>query len=125
MLQAALPYLRQDGSVTLLTGSASRAARPGTAALAAVNGGLTQMAQTLARELAPLRVNAISPGLVKTGVYDAMPQEARAALFARAAESLPVGRTGEPEDVAEAIRFVIANGFTTGALLDVDGGGRL
>lgn len=124
-LQAALPHLRRDGSVVMLGGAASRTAMPGTAGLAAVNGAITQMAQTLAKELAPLRVNVISPGLVDTPAYDGMPAEAKAGMFGAAAAALPVGRTGTSDDVAEAIVYMIGNEFTTGALLDVDGGARM
>ena len=124
-LQAALPHLRRDGSVVMLSGAASRTAMPGTAGLAAVNGGITQMAQTLAKELAPLRVNVVSPGLVDTPAYDGLPAEAKAGMFAGAAKGLPVGRTGTPEDIAEAIVYLLGNGFTTGAILDVDGGARM
>jgi NAD(P)-dependent dehydrogenase (short-subunit alcohol dehydrogenase family) len=124
-LQASLPHLRRDGSVVMLSGAASRTAMPGTAGLAAVNGGITQMAQTLARELAPLRVNVVSPGLVDTPAYDGLPAEAKAGMFAGAAKALPVGRTGTPEDIAEAIVYLLGNGFTTGAILDVDGGARM
>ncbi|MEJ8837454.1 SDR family oxidoreductase [Ramlibacter sp. AN1133] len=124
-LQAALPRLRKDGSVVMLTGAASRVAMNGTAGLAAVNGGITQMAQTLARELAPLRVNVVSPGLVDTPAYDGMPAEAKAGMFAAAAKSLPVGRTGRSEDIAGAVELLIANTFATGVLLDLDGGARM
>jgi NAD(P)-dependent dehydrogenase (short-subunit alcohol dehydrogenase family) len=124
-LQAALPHLRRDGSVVMLSGAASRTAMPGTAGLAAVNGAITQMAQTLARELTPLRVNVVSPGLVDTPAYDGLPAEAKAGMFAGAAKALPVGRTGTPEDIAEAIVYLLGNGFTTGAILDVDGGARM
>ena len=124
-LQTLLPILRQDGSVVMLTGAASRTAIPGTAGLAAVNGAITQMAQTLAHELAPLRVNVVSPGLVDTPAYDHLPPEAKQAMFASAAAQLPVKRTGLAEDVAEAIEFLIRNTFTTGVLLDVDGGVRM
>lgn len=123
-LQAALPILRADGSVLMLTGAASRVAMNGTAGLAAVNGGITQMAQTLARELAPLRVNVISPGLVDTPAYDGMPADAKAGMFAGAAKSLPVGRTGCSEDIAAAVEMLLANTFATGVLLDIDGGAR-
>ena len=96
----------------------------GTAGLAAVNGGITQMAQTLAKELAPLRVNVISPGLVDTPAYDGMPAEAKAGIFAGAAKSLPVGRTGVPDDVAQCVEMLVSNTFATGMLLDIDGGAR-
>lgn len=124
-LQAALPRLRKDGSVVMLAGAASRVAMNGTAGLAAVNGGITQMAQTLARELAPLRVNVVSPGLVDTPAYDGMPAEAKAGMFAAAAKSLPVGRTGRSEDIAAAVELLVANTFATGVLLDLDGGARM
>ena len=124
-LQAALPRLRRDGSAVLLTGAASRTAIPGTAGLAAVNGAITQMAQTLARELAPLRVNVVSPGLVDTPVYDAMPADARAGLFSTTAASLPVGRTGTAEEIAAVVEMLLDNAFVTGALIDVDGGARM
>lgn len=124
-LQAMLPILRADGSVVMLSGAASRTPMPGTAGLAAVNGAITQMAMTLARELAPLRVNVVSPGLVDTPAYDGMPHEARRGMFDAAAGRLPVGRTGRSEDVAAAIEYMLDNGFTTGALLDVDGGARM
>jgi NAD(P)-dependent dehydrogenase (short-subunit alcohol dehydrogenase family) len=124
-LQAALPILRKDGSVVMLTGAASRVAMNGAAGLAAVNGGITQMAQTLARELAPLRVNVVSPGLVDTPAYDGMPADAKAGMFAGAARSLPVGRTGHSEDIAAAVEMLIANPFATGVLLDLDGGARM
>jgi NAD(P)-dependent dehydrogenase (short-subunit alcohol dehydrogenase family) len=124
-LQAALPVLRRDGSVVMLTGAASRVAMTGTSGLAAVNGAITQMAQTLAKELAPLRVNVVSPGLVDTPVYDGMPAAAKAALFETAAKSLPVGRTGQAEDIAPAVEMLITSGFATGVLLDIDGGARM
>jgi len=124
-LQAMLPILRRDGSVVMLTGAASRTAMPGTSGLAAVNGAITQMAQTLAKELAPLRVNVVSPGLIDTPAYDGMPAEAKKGMFEATARSLPVGHTGASEDVAEAIEFLLGSQFTTGALLDVDGGARM
>lgn len=123
-LQAALPILRKDGSVVFMTGAASRVAMNGTAGLAAVNGGITQMAQTLAKELAPLRVNVVSPGLVDTPAYAGMPAAAKAGMFAAAAKSLPVGRTGVPDDIAQCVEMLVSNTFATGMVLDIDGGAR-
>lgn len=123
-IRAALPTLRKDGSITLLSGAASRTAIANTAGLAAVNGAITQMAQTLSHELAPLRVNVISPGLIDTPAYDDLPADAKAGLFADIAKNLLVGRTGHSDEVVDAIEFVISNGFTTNALIDVDGGAR-
>jgi NAD(P)-dependent dehydrogenase (short-subunit alcohol dehydrogenase family) len=123
----ALPALRTDGdaSVTLVTGAAARAAMPGTAGVAAVNGALQSMVPTLARELAPVRVNALSPGLVATPVYDGMPEAAREGMYRQAAERLPVRRIGEADELGEAALFLMTNGYTTGIVLDVDGGARL
>jgi len=120
-----VPHLRADGSITFLGGGASRAALPGTAGLAAVNGAITAMARTMARELAPIRVNVLSPGFVDTPAYLAMPADARAALYQRMARAALTGRVGRAEELAQAVLFLVTNNFTTGAVLDVDGGRRL
>ncbi|MFC0039822.1 SDR family oxidoreductase [Actinomadura rayongensis] len=120
VLQAALPRLR--GSVTFITASSARAALAGTAGLAAVNGALEAMVGPLATELAPLRVNAVSPGVVATPWWDGLPADQREAMFAEHAAKLPVGRIGRPEDVAEAVVFAATNGFTTGQVIAVNGG---
>lgn len=122
-LQAALPVLRQ--SVTFMTAASARAAMPGTAGLAAVNGALEAMVRPLAAELAPIRVNAVSPGVVDTPWWDAMPAERKQAHFQQAASSLPVGRVGQPDEVASAIVMIACNGFITGTVLDVAGGATL
>ena len=121
----AVSSLRGDGSITFLTGGASRTAIPGTAGLAAVNGAISCMAYTLAKELAPLRVNVISPGLIDTPAYDWMPEGEKQALFEQMGGGLPVKRIGQPHEIAEAVLLLISNGFITGAVLDVDGGVRL
>ncbi|HEY9660156.1 MAG TPA: SDR family oxidoreductase [Allocoleopsis sp.] len=123
--QAALRHLRADGSITFVSGGASRSAIPGTTGVAAVNGAIQAMAFTMAKELAPLRVNLLSPGLVDTSVYDWMTSEQKVDFFQKMGGELPVGRVGKPTEIAQAIAFLIKNNFTTGAILDVDGGGRL
>jgi NAD(P)-dependent dehydrogenase (short-subunit alcohol dehydrogenase family) len=119
-LQAALPMLRQ--SVTFVTAASARAALPGTAGLAAVNGALEAVVRPLAAEIAPIRVNAVSPGIVDTPWWDAMPAEQKQAYFQQAAGSLPVRRVGQPDDIAAAIVMVACNAFITGTVLDVSGG---
>jgi len=119
---AALPGLR--GSLTFVTAASAGAALPGTAALAAVNAGIEAMVPVLAVELAPVRVNAVSPGVVDTGWWDFLGR-ARSAALASAAAGTPVRRVGAPEDIAGAIAFMIENTFTTGVVLRVDGGARL
>jgi len=98
---------------------------PGTAGLAAVNGAIMCMALTLAKELAPIRVNIISPGMVDTPAYNWMPEEEKQGFLKQVGDSLPVGRVGQPDEIAEAARYLVTNAYTTGVVLDVDGGGKL
>ena len=83
------------------------------------------MIPTLAVELRPLRVNAVSPGVIATPWWDRVPENFRNAFFAQSAASAPVGRIGHPEDVAQTIVFLIQNTFVTGSIIDCDGGARL
>lgn len=122
LVQAALPRLAADGSVTFITSSSARAALPGTSGLAAINGALEAMVRPLAAELAPRRVNAVSPGIVDTPWWDGMPAEERAAMFAEHAAALPVGRVGRAGDVAQAVLLAATNGFMTGTVVECNGG---
>lgn len=125
VLKAGHGSLRTGGSVTFITAVSARMARHGTAGLAAINGALEAMVPTLALELAPTRVNAVSPGVVETPWWDRLPADQRAAVFAEVAGSTPVGRIGRAEDVADAVVFLMRNGFVTGNVLVCDGGLRL
>ncbi len=122
-LQVALPLVR--ASITLVSAGSARCALPGTAGLAAINGALEAMVRPLASELAPRRVNAVSPGIIDTPWWDAMPAERKAQMFERAKQTLPVGRVGQPDDVARAIVLAAQNPFMTGSVLEVDGGMHL
>jgi NAD(P)-dependent dehydrogenase (short-subunit alcohol dehydrogenase family) len=124
-IQAVLPHLRRDGSVTLVTAASARAAFPGTAGLAAVNGALETIVAPLAVELAPLRVNAVSPGIIDTHWWGAMPEDQRRAYFDSAAAITPARRVGQPEDVAEAITYLAGAGFVSGTVLECTGGANL
>jgi len=122
ILQAALPYLSRGGSATLVTAISARIANPGTAGLAAINGALESMIGTLARELAPARVNAVSPGVIDTPWWNDKPADFRESLFAAQAAIPPAGRVGQPDDVAQVIDMLTANGFVTGTVIPCDGG---
>ncbi|CAH2601445.1 SDR family oxidoreductase [Rhodovastum atsumiense] len=111
-------------SATFVTGAAGRRAMQGLSGLAATNGALHAMVGPLALELAPLRVNAVSPGLVDTPYWDKLSPEKRDTLMRSAAERLPARRVGTVTDLAEAILLVASNGFITGTILDCDGGAR-
>jgi NAD(P)-dependent dehydrogenase (short-subunit alcohol dehydrogenase family) len=123
--QTSLKSLSKNGSLTFVTGISARKVNPGGSGFAAINGALEIMTPTLARELAPLRVNAVSPGLIETPWYDFMPYPERQEMYANAAASLPVGRVGGAQDVARAIFYVVATPFVTGSVVECDGGARL
>ena len=116
------PKIKAGGSITLFSGAASQKPVPGLVAIAAVNGAVEGLCRTLAAELSPIRVNAVSPGLVATPLYDKMPDEKRSAFFGFMADKLPVKRVGTAEDLAQTVLYLINNGFTTGAVIDVNGG---
>ena len=119
----ALPTLAPDASVTLVP--AGSYSLPGTAPLAAANGALEAAIRPLAVELAPRRVNAVSPGVIETSWWDEVPADARQEAFKEFAQRVPVGRNGQPHDVAQAIIALIENGFVTGVVFPCDGGLRL
>lgn len=115
-------YLRAGGSLTLTSGFLARRAVPGTFVKTAMNAALEAVAKVLARELAPLRVNVVSPGLTDSEAYAGMAEDARLAMLQRAANNLPVGRVGRPQDLAQGYLLAIDNPFITGAVIDIDGG---
>jgi NAD(P)-dependent dehydrogenase (short-subunit alcohol dehydrogenase family) len=114
--------IRPGGSLTLVTGFLSVRPRPNSAIISAANGALESLARALALELAPVRVNAVSPGVIDTPIRAAMPEAARKEMLAKTAASLPVGRVGRAEDIAQQIASFMANGFATGSIVYVDGG---
>ncbi|MGY8963074.1 MAG: SDR family oxidoreductase [Rhodospirillales bacterium] len=117
--------LSEQGTITIVTGASAIAAVPQASCLGAVNGALEGMIKTLSVELAPRRVNAVSPGLTDTEAWSRIPDDIREGMYAQSAASTPAGRIGQPEDVAEAVLACIENGFLTGILLPCDGGKRL
>ncbi|RAZ90717.1 short-chain dehydrogenase [Mesorhizobium hawassense] len=123
-LQAALPTLNKAGSVTFISAVSAQITAPGVAGIGAINGMLLTVAPILAVELKPLRVNVVAPGVIDTPWWDFLPHEQRQAVFAEYAGKTPVGRIGRAEDVAEAIAFLVSNGFMTGQVLTCDGGLR-
>jgi NAD(P)-dependent dehydrogenase (short-subunit alcohol dehydrogenase family) len=121
----ALPTLSEQGSITLVTAGSAQSALPGTVGLAAVNGALEAAIRPLAVELAPRRVNAVSPGVIETDWWSELPDDERAEMLTTFAARAPVGRNGTADDVAGAIAALIENGFITGVVLPCDGGLRL
>jgi NAD(P)-dependent dehydrogenase (short-subunit alcohol dehydrogenase family) len=122
--QAALPFLPKNGSITFISSVSAHAAMPGTAGISAANAAVASLVPTLAAELRPLRVNGVSPGVIDTPWWDFLPPDQRKAAFAEYAGKTPVGRVGKPEDVAQAIAFLIENSFMSGHNILCDGGLR-
>ncbi len=114
--------IRPGGSLTLVTGYLSVRPRSNSAIIGAANGALESLARSLALELAPVRVNAVSPGIIDTPIRAAMPEEARRDMLARTAAALPVGRVGVGEDIARQILAFMTIGFATGSIVYIDGG---
>jgi len=86
---------------------------------------MESLTRCLALELAPTRVNCVTPGVIGTQVWSGIMGEDQAKQnFENVASVLPVGRVGTAEDVAQAVLYLIGNGFATGTIVDVDGGHR-
>jgi NAD(P)-dependent dehydrogenase (short-subunit alcohol dehydrogenase family) len=123
--QSALPFVNPAGSVTFVSAVSAHAAAPGTAGIGAANAAVAALVPILAVELRPLRVNGVSPGVIDTPWWDAFPEAQKRAMFETYAGKTPVGRVGRPEDVAQAIAFLINDSFMTGHMVICDGGLRL
>lgn len=119
---SAVQQAQTTRSITMISAASARAAVPGTVVLAAVNGALERIVSPLAAELAPVRVNAVSPGVIDTDWWSFLADDQRKAQFAQAEASLPVSRVGQPEDVARAVAYLVAADYVTGSILPVDGG---
>lgn len=124
-MAARYAQIRPKGSITFFSGILSRRPSPGLASLAAINAAVEALGRALALELAPIRVNVVSPGLTDTPAYATMPDDARKGMFAAVAKRSPVGRVGRPEDIASLTLELMRNSFLTGLVVDVDGGAML
>lgn len=122
---AAAPHLAPTGTITLVTGAAGRSAQRGMGVLAATNGALNHLTEVLALELAPVRVNAVSPGVTATDYWSGVPEADRAAFFATVAGRTPVPRVATAAEIAAAVLFAMDHPFMTGSIIDCDGGARL
>jgi NAD(P)-dependent dehydrogenase (short-subunit alcohol dehydrogenase family) len=120
--QHAAPRITKPGSITFTSGVAASRPAPGGALAATVNGALESMVLALALELAPIRVNAVSPGWVDTPMWDQLATpDVKNARMTDLAARLPARRLGRPEDIANAVAFLIADTFVTGTVLHAEG----
>lgn len=113
---------RPGGAILLFSGVAAWRPAPGRSVMAATNAAAATLAQALAVELAPLRVNALSPGIVDSGAWD---EASKDTFFATVAQRNPARRVGTAADISAAALLALTNPFLTGTTLHVDGGGRL
>lgn len=114
--------LAKGGSITFVSGSAAYKATPGGSIVAAVNAALDGLARTLSLELSPLRVNIVSPGIFDSPTWAFLDNETRRQTLEGIGASLPARRVGSEDEIADAILFLIGNGFATGTILQLDGG---
>ncbi len=123
-VKAALPKLAKDGAIVLMSGAASVRPVPGVGASAyvACNAAIEGLARGLAVELAPIRVNAVSPGTTDGTLWRGRPDAVREAAFTFYAGAAALGRVGTEDEVARAVIFLMENTFMTGATIYADGG---
>ncbi|MGB5707238.1 MAG: SDR family oxidoreductase [Arenicellales bacterium] len=116
-----LEALTEDGAIVLVSGSPARKCGPGMLAISTVGNAVEGFARGLVPEIAPRRINVVSPGLIDTPMVTLEGQE-RIEHFQKATAQQPIPRPGTPEELAQAIVLTLTNTFMTGAVIDVDGG---
>jgi NAD(P)-dependent dehydrogenase (short-subunit alcohol dehydrogenase family) len=121
----AIPQIRKDGSIVLTTGIAGQRPRKGWTVAASICGTIEALTRALAVELAPIRVNAVSPGVVRTNLWNNMQEQDREAMYESVGKQLLVGRVGEAREIARAYLFLMEEGYSTGQTIVVDGGALL
>jgi NAD(P)-dependent dehydrogenase (short-subunit alcohol dehydrogenase family) len=118
------PIMAPTGSFLLFSGVAAWTPSPGYTVMGVANGAVSFLASHLAKELAPIRVNALSPGIVDSGTWDRLEPEAKEAFLGSAASVDLAGRVGQRADVAEAAVWLLGAGFVSGETIHVEGGAR-
>ncbi len=119
------PFINPGGSIVLTNGIAGLRPWKGWTVVAGICGALEALTRALAVELAPIRVNTVCAGLVRTPLWGNIPGDQREAMFVQAAAQLPVGRIGEPEDLAQSFLYLMKQPFSTGQVIVADGGAVL
>ena len=114
-------HLSEQGTIVLVSGAPARKAKPGQVALASVGAAVEQFCRVVAPEIAPKRINVVSPGIVDTPMFG--PDAAkRAEMLGGATRKHLIPRPGTPDELASGILFAIQNDFATGTTIDLDGG---
>ncbi|MCR9277826.1 MAG: SDR family oxidoreductase [Pseudomonadaceae bacterium] len=123
-VRLALEHLAEDASIVLVSGSPARKCQPGMSAISTVGNAVEGFARAIAPEIAPRRINVVSPGVIDTPMFPVQ-GEAREQFLGAATSKQLIPRPGKAEEVAAGILFVISNDFVTGSTVDVDGGALL
>lgn len=124
-VQAAAPHITPTGSITLTSGTAGIRPAPGFTVAASVCTAMEGLTRALAVELAPIRVNAVMPGVVRTPLWDPMPQDMRDQLYRDSAATTPLRRVAGPDDIARAYLYFLTQPHATGTVITLDGGAVL
>ena len=114
-------HLADDGAIVLVSGAPARMCKPGQISLSSVGGAVEAMVRALAKEIAPKRINVMSPGTIDTPMVPLQGEE-RTNLYANMVKGNLIERAGTPDECAQAIMFLVENDFVTGTTVDVDGG---
>jgi NAD(P)-dependent dehydrogenase (short-subunit alcohol dehydrogenase family) len=121
-VRLAVPHMADHGSITLTSGSSAFRPGAGWAIVGAFCGAVNSAVKALAVELAPIRVNAVAPGVVRSPLWDQVGSAESDDVFARLAQTLPAGRVGEADDVAKGFLYLMEQSYATGSVLLIDGG---
>lgn len=121
----AAPHINPGGSINLTSGTAGARPGKGWVLASSICGAMEGLVRALAVELAPIRVNSVVPGIVKTNLWNSMPEGDRENLYKTVGASLPVGRVGEAEDIALTFLYLMKQAYGTGQNIVIDGGGVL
>jgi NAD(P)-dependent dehydrogenase (short-subunit alcohol dehydrogenase family) len=116
------PQINPGGSFVLFSGVHAFKLNVGYLGVGITNGAVDFLTRWLAVELAPTRVNAISPGVIDTGAWDSLGGDGKREYFEHIADGNPARRIGTTDDIAGAVLFAMTNTFMTGMTLKVDGG---
>ena len=117
--------IRPGGSIVFTSGTAGQRPQAGWSLGASLCSAMEGLTRALALELAPIRVNIVSPGFVRSPLWDPMPEAQREALYRQVGEKLPLGHVGTAEEVATSYLYLMAQRYGTGQVVTVDGGGTL
>lgn len=121
----AVPHISPKGSIVLTSGIAGVRPLKGWSLGASICSAMEGFTRAMAVELAPVRVNIVSPGIVRTNLWSGMSAENREGMYKHLSETLPVKQIGEPEDIAQTYLYLMRQHFCTGQVVIVDGGAVL